>query len=472
MWCTSVVPEFYAPCTYARPVTLIGDIASEFLPTNSSSQPSSQPAERLARGDIDKIEIAMTLLDLFGGTRLLPAPLLLLVIISVVVFTRIRTPSRRPSISQSRTPQDGTSQNRKCKPTKAPRLPGQWTPSDFVFPTPPPYPNWTLESTKPLPYRAFRYGPKYNITMGLRSSPYEDWIQLDSHYPKYHSDKAARIEDRGSKCCITAPEAYPAALELLEELTAYLPCRYPALFKRTSTGISNIWSGESFDITERPLKEDPMIMCGRLVQDDLALMIERPDGQYYLLAGAILLAGFWRLEDKFGMPLWKIHTSGDVPQFKEKLECGMTKFFSRLRCEELYTRNNYFLQVDDSLPWSWSIGDEDSPEVSWDTAEKNRAVEHHWFRSERQSLRRLPKTGAVCFTIRTYFHPIMEIAQEDYVPGRLASAIRSWGDDVARYKGKERYGDVLLEYLDKEHQKQLDRGLDFAREDDIRQYPW
>jgi hypothetical protein len=208
------------------------------------------------------------------------------------------------------------------------------------------------------------------------------------------------------------------------------------------------------------------------VQDDLALMFERPDGQYYLLAGSVLLAGFWRLEDKFGLPLSEIHTTGDVPQFKEKLESGMKKFFLRLSCDELYARNNYFMQVDDSLPWSWSIGDEDSAEVSWSTAAKNKAIEHHYYRAERQTLRRLPKTGAICFTIRTYFHPITQIAQEDYVPGRLASAIRSWGPDVSRYKGKERYGDVLLEYLDHEHKKQLDRGLDLSKEEEVRQYPW
>ena len=60
-------------------------------------------------------------------------------------------------------------------------------------------------------------------------------------------------------------------------------------------------------------KEDPMTLCARMIQDDLAIMIEKSDGQYYLLAGAILLAGFWRLEDKFGMALSEIHTSGDVP---------------------------------------------------------------------------------------------------------------------------------------------------------------
>ncbi|KAH8681670.1 hypothetical protein BX600DRAFT_429590 [Xylariales sp. PMI_506] len=359
----------------------------------------------------------------------------------------------------------------KSKPTKK-RIPGQWTPSTFVFPTPPPYPEWSLESTKPLPYRAFRYGPKYNVTMGLRSVHHHDWIQLDSDYPKYHADKARRIKERGNKCYRTMPEAYPAALELLQELTDYLPSRYPSLYQRTEKGLKNLWSGEVFDITESPLKEDPMAMCGRLVQDDLALMIERPDGQYYLLAGSILLAGFWRLEDKLGMPLSEVHTSGDVPQFREKLECGMTKFFSRLSCKELYARNNYFIQVDDALAWSWSIGAEDSPETSWSTAETDRAIEHHYFRSERQTLRRLPRTGAVCFTIRTYFHPVRDIAREDYVPGRLASAVRSWGDDVSRYKGKEKYQNVLLRFLDEEHQKQIDRGLNLEAEDDNRQYPW
>jgi hypothetical protein len=404
---------------------------------------------------------------------LLPVSILLLAILPAAAFirSRLRRSRERLSTSPPGSPPVGRKPTKR-KPGNQARLPGQWIPSEFRFPTPPPYPEWYLGSTKPLPYRAFRHGPKYNVTMGLRSTPYEDWIQLDNHYPKYHADKAKRLEERGSKCFHTAPEAYPAAIELLQELVDYLPSRYPTMFKRTPTGIANLWSGEMFNVIEHPLKEDPMAMAGRLVQDDLALMIEKPDGQYYLLAGSILLAGFWRLEDKLGMPMSEIHTSGAVPQFREKLESGMKKFFTRLNCEEIYTRNNYFIQVDDSLAWSWSIGNEDSEVVSWHTAEKNKAIKHHWYRSERQSLRRLPKSGAITFTIRTYFHPITEIAQEDYVPGRLASAIRSWGDDVSRYKGKDRYGEVLLEYLDQEHQKQVERGLDLEKEDQIRQYPW
>lgn len=214
-----------------------------------------------------------------------------------------------------------------------------------------------------------------------------------------------------------------------------------------------------------------MAIAARLIQDDLALMFERPDGEYYLLAGAILLAGFWRLSDKFGMPLSEIHTSGDVPQFREKLQRGMMNFFRRLKPEEPVLRNNYFIQVDDNLAWSHSIGSEDAETVSWNTAAKNKAIEHHFFRSERQSLRRLPRSGAVVFTIRTYFEPITEIVKEPYVPGRLASAIRSWGDDVSRYKGKEKYAEVLLEYLDQKHEEQVKAGLEVDKEDKVRSYP-
>lgn len=317
---------------------------------------------------------------------------------------------------------------------------------------------------------------------------WDEWIELDNHYMKFHDIKAQRILERGDRCCRTDPEAFDGAVELVEEFCSYLPERYPSLYRKTDIGMDNIVTGENFNIVERPLKEDPMQMAARMVQDDLAIMFEKEDGQYYLLAGAILLAGFWRLEDKWRMPLSEIHTSGDVPQFKEKLEKGMMNFFKRLRPEAPMLRNNYFIQVDDDLAWSYSIGDEDGAGVNWNTAEKNRAVQHHHFRSERQSLRRyetlfvrsiclltqarLPRSGGVVFTIRTYFHPMTEICEEPYVPGRLASAVRSWSNDVSIYRGRAQFQEVLLEYLDKKHEEQVANGLVLEKEDEYHQYPY
>lgn len=433
--------------------------SSAHLPSYYSHQMSKHLKESCSRSQIKE----------FVCTTILLATCIWILASFVARRRRLRQPSRPTTPSLEKAPL--STQPAKFK--AATREPGAWIPSPFLTPAAEPYPGWSIETTKPLPYRPFRHGPKYFVTMGLRSLPsWSDWIELDNHFPRFHSDKARRIAERGDKCCKTAPEAYDGAVELLEEFVKYLPARYPSLYTRTEVGMDNLWSGESFNVVERPLKEDPMQMAARMVQDDLAIMFEKADGQYYLLAGAILLAGFWRLEDKFGMPLSEIHTSGDVPQFQEKLEKGMMNFFRRVKPEDPVLRNNYFLQVDDDLAWSHSIGSEDSIEVAWSTAAKNKAIEHHYFRSERQSLRRLPRSGGVVFTIRTYFHPITEIAEEDYVPGRLASAVRSWGEDVSRYKGRERYQDVLLEYLDQKHKEQVDRGLDLSHEEDICVYPY
>ncbi|KAJ8104233.1 hypothetical protein POJ06DRAFT_243988 [Lipomyces tetrasporus] len=345
-----------------------------------------------------------------------------------------------------------------------------WTPVDFKTPAPEQYPNWDIKDTKPLPYRPFKHN--YHVTMGIRNMNWQEWIELDNEFLKYHKRKCERLAERREKLVMTAPEAYDAAMELLEEFREWLPARYPTLFKRTDVGIDNLVTGESFNIAERPLKDnvDPMEIAAKLVQDDLAIMMPGEDGQYYLKSACILLAGFWRLADKFGMPLSEIHTSGDVPQFKEKLQVSMERFFVRMRVDKPVVRNNYFLQTDDDLGWSRAIGPEDNDDIGWDAAEHAHDITKMHFRSERQSLRRLPKSGGVVFTIRTYFVPITELAKEPYVPGRLADGIRAWSDDVALYKGKRKFDKIVLEYLDEQHKKQVEAGLSLEKEPS--QYPF
>jgi len=58
------------------------------------------------------------------------------------------------------------------------------------------------------------------------------------------------------------------------------------------------------------------------------------------------------------------------------------------------------------------------------------------------------------------------------VPGRLASAVRSWGGDVSKYRGRAKFGNVLLEYLDKKHEEQLANGLEPDKEDEHHAYPY
>lgn len=102
---------------------------------------------------------------------------------------------------------------------KESRPQGTWLPVEFQRPAPQPLLDWDVRKTKPRPYRPFKWGP-YHTTMGLRAMQWDEWIELDNHYLKYHADKKRRIEERGSRCCRTAPEAMDGAIELLEELCA------------------------------------------------------------------------------------------------------------------------------------------------------------------------------------------------------------------------------------------------------------
>lgn len=142
----------------------------------------------------------------------------------------------------------------------------------------------------------------------------------------------------------------------------------------------------------------------------------------------------------------------------------MTRFFRRMPVDKPVVRNNYSFQVvarpedadpldPDELAWAKTMkGDEDADfgEPGFLRAEggnyrasnlenQTEPVEPTQvrLRVERQTLRRLPKTGAIVFTIRVYLTPLVELVKEPDVPGRLASAIRSWPDDVARCAARQ-----------------------------------
>jgi hypothetical protein len=172
---------------------------------------------------------------------------------------------------------------------------------------------------------------------------------------------------------------------------------------------------------------------------------------------------------------------------REKLQTSLERFFQRLPVENPVIRNNYFIQVvkpDD--PSVLTGGDPnledditclDPEELSWSTTtngpEEDYIHGHHAhphtppkimpstlrLRTERQTLRRLPRSGAIVFTIRTYLFKVdEEIGNETSAPGRLASAVRSWPEDVNTYKGSDLYREVLLEYLDDCYKDQVRSG--------------
>ncbi|GAD98856.1 hypothetical protein NECHADRAFT_46017 [Paecilomyces variotii No. 5] len=331
----------------------------------------------------------------------------------------------------------------------------------FKTPLPVALDDFNVESKTPQLYRPFRHGPNF-ITMGIRKMDWDEWIEMDSYFKWYHDTKVSELEkdiDAHIKYVDNAVTR-DACFEVLEELTQYLCHRYPPIFQLNRNVLQNVLTGERFP-WPASTPTDALATAAKLIQDDIILMVENDDGQYHLDAGAVCLPGFWRLKEKFRMSLDTLHLEAGVPHYEQKLQKAMNRFFKNITPEKPVTRNNYFIQLDDGLHWSHRMGKQDGDEVaSWATSDSsNLTIEELHFRSERQTLRRLPRSKALLFTVRTYFEPITTVAKEPHVPGRLAEAIRSWDDVVSTYKGKAKWEHILLPYLDEQNELQQKRGI-------------
>ncbi|KAL4075696.1 hypothetical protein J3A83DRAFT_4222322 [Scleroderma citrinum] len=355
--------------------------------------------------------------------------------------------------------------------------------------------------------------------MGIRSMPWNEWIELDSEFQFYQRVRQFRLRTRGREVVRVLPPrtdeqvsihgGADAAKELVYELVEYLSQRYPSSFRitrveRVTSSVPSVcgvplgWNGQmpvgSIEVVETGITYDlskletlsgtdmgeaAMKIVTGLVQEDMAIMIEGTDGKYYFQAGSICVAGFWRMRDKIGKPLDEIHLSGNVPQFKEKLQTSMERYFKRMAVDKPVIRNNYFIQVvkprkderagghgRSDVMEEEMASDVDPEELAWSESTNGPEddLQHGHghsadpaaylapgtlrLRTERQTLRRLPRTGAIVFGIRTYLFKVEDLVRERGVAGRLASAVRSWPEDVATYKGRKMYREVLVGYLD------------------------
>ena len=71
-----------------------------------------------------------------------------------------------------------------------------------------------------------------------------------------------------------------------------------------------------------------------------------------------------------------------------------------------------------------------------------------WLRVERQTLRRLPRSGDVAFGIRTYVAPLGEAIDSPEAARALAGRIREMPEPMARYKSIWPIKEPLLAWLD------------------------
>lgn len=172
-----------------------------------------------------------------------------------------------------------------------------------------------------------------------------------------------------------------------------------------------------------------------VVPDDLCLLVER-DGHWRLDSGVVCFPSLWRLGDKIGRPLAEVHAP--VPDYAEELADRVDRLISRLRPGRPVWRRNWFVHHDPRLH---------QPEPSAGPEAPPAPPDGLWLRSERQTLRRLPETGAALFTIRTQHVPLGAVAERPDVALAMASVVEAWPDRIVRYRGARRWRGPVVTWL-------------------------
>jgi len=301
----------------------------------------------------------------------------------------------------------------------------------------------TAPSDRPSQPTAFAYTPfdgsPFRQAMGLMALKPEAWIEIDGRYAADVAEKRRLLAERHGEVFAALPEAETASRELRDLVSDHLLTRFPERFAHDGGRIRVRETGETVDLNG---DLHPLDAAGRLVQEDLCLMQARPDG-YRLTAASLCFPTRWRLAEKIGRPMAAIHTP--VPYYAEKLERPVDRFFERLKADKPVWRLNWSLTDDPNL---FQPTGHNRPDVNAGIDPDN-AHEKVFLRIERQTLRRLPESGAICFGIRIYQNPVGDLEAEPATAARLAEAVRQLPDSVLRYKSVNVFRGPLLVYLDR-----------------------
>ncbi|KAF1811752.1 hypothetical protein P152DRAFT_398583 [Eremomyces bilateralis CBS 781.70] len=313
---------------------------------------------------------------------------------------------------------------------------------------------------------------RYALNMGLCKLFHDDWIEVDERYLAYHSVRAKILEEMGSEAIHRVSGAEEAEKELFDEVVKHLIQKHGRFFEiiQSSPHISekdgrqyasfsprrirNRLTGEEYRISQ-PTIPSPMEIVARLCQEDFSLLVKEQDGSHRLSVSllATLFPAAWRLRERIGWHVTDLH--GTVPMWPEKLSAPVEHYFSRLSSDSNMARFAFFPVVipAGSTPAPHTFLFAQTPE---DLVPKTPPArpEEVIFRFERQIFRRLPKTSAIVFTVKTSMAPLTSLNLEDC--RRLAVTVRSWPAEVAEYRGVLIWGDMVLDWCDAQQKEYME----------------
>ena len=287
-------------------------------------------------------------------------------------------------------------------------------------------------------YLPFDDGP-FRMAMGLVACPEAAWIEIDERYPAELAERRGLLASRRADVFAALPGSEPARAEVLALLAAHLPARFPAWFRREGGRLRNGLTGEEWDLDAPGC--DPLELAARLVQEDLCI-IRPAEGGPVLEAGVVCAPTRWRITEKIGRPLMAVHAA--VPFYGERLGAPVDRFMAQIKPGRIAMRVNW--SVVDS-PALFQLEGKHRAERDPGFTAANAGERLH-LRTERQTFRRLPESGAVLFTIRVHSYPLTRVAALPGVAARLAGAVRALPEEMGRYKSLPVYREALLAWLD------------------------
>ncbi len=274
-------------------------------------------------------------------------------------------------------------------------------------------------------------GSSKPFTIGLKPLDPAEWIEVDDQLRAYLDEKDRVAQRAPDQVFAAEPDSFDAQREVLDLLAAHLPARFPDIYLPTGMAIDIVPAFRRVDLLS-PLP--PLLGAASLVQEDLVIM-QKGDGAWRLTAASLSFPSSWHLREKFGRPLHEIHAP--VPEFGEGTRnAGMIeRIFDNLRPEQPVIR------------WNWSIHDDDA--LFHPPAGRPYDFGHGAFlRLERQTLRKLPRTGAILFTIRIHLNPLEVFATHPpELAAQLAGQLAAMDAAQLAYKGLTEQRDQLLAHL-------------------------
>lgn len=267
------------------------------------------------------------------------------------------------------------------------------------------------------------------FTIGLKPLDLHDWIDADQNLLKYLDEKDRIATRHPQEMFAALPDTRDAQTEVLHLLADHLPKRFPDIYTRFGPQIDVVPAFRRV-MMDAPFIP-PLLIAAGLIQEDLILLRKRDDG-WNIVAGALAFPSSWRLLDKLGKPMHAVHAP--VPGFNEGTRNAslIERIFDNLRTEAPVIRWNWSLYGDDEL---WHPGSSNPTGRRFGEGE---IAENVYLRVERQTLRKLPDSGDILFTIRIYIDPLEAIERQPHaseLAQALIAQIEALTPEQLAYKG-------------------------------------